>query len=129
MSETYCARCRRPAPAETSAEYLHWEAVGDGSTMICPGCITGAEEQEIDEATWATEGALKVHENRLRRMAKRQGLVLEKSRRRDTQALDYGCYLLLDAETTAVVAGAVAGRHGWSLADVEDFLTTPRDQR
>ncbi|MGI8681150.1 MAG: hypothetical protein ACR2JO_03250 [Mycobacteriales bacterium] len=34
----------------------------------------------------------KVRENRLRRMAARQGLSLSKSRRRDPRALDYGAW-------------------------------------
>lgn len=37
----------------------------------------------------------KVRENRLRRMAERQGLRLVKSRRRDPRALDYGLYVLV----------------------------------
>jgi predicted transcriptional regulator len=37
----------------------------------------------------------KVRENRLRRMARRQGWVLEKSPRRDRRARDYGLYRLL----------------------------------
>jgi hypothetical protein len=42
----------------------------------------------------------KVRENRLRRMADRQGLQLVKSRRRDPRAVDYGTYALyvVDAE-------------------------------
>ena len=36
--------------------------------------------------------AHKVWENRIRRMAARQGLRLEKSRRRDTRAVGYGTY-------------------------------------
>lgn len=39
----------------------------------------------------------KVHENRLRRMAERQGYTLVKSRRRDPRALDYGRYWLVNA--------------------------------
>jgi hypothetical protein len=38
----------------------------------------------------------KVRENRLRRMASRQGLRLEKSRQRDPMALDYGKYSLVN---------------------------------
>lgn len=37
----------------------------------------------------------KVLENRLRRMAERQGFILEKSRRRDKRAKSYGKYRLL----------------------------------
>jgi hypothetical protein len=45
----------------------------------------------------------KVRENRLRRMAERQGLRLEKSRRRDPLALDYGLMRLVDSESGAAV--------------------------
>ena len=38
----------------------------------------------------------KVRENRLRRIASRQGLRLEKSRQRDPMALDYGKYRLVN---------------------------------
>lgn len=37
----------------------------------------------------------KVFENRMRRMAARQGLILQKSGRRDRRARDYGLYRLL----------------------------------
>ncbi len=47
----------------------------------------------------------KVRENRLRRMAARQGLQLVKSRRRDPRALDYGTYWLVDASGVEVASG------------------------
>lgn len=65
----------------------------------------------------------KVHENRLRRMAERQGLRLEKSRRRDPRALDYDRWYILDTQTRTVIAGLDAGRHAMTLAQVEAFLT------
>jgi hypothetical protein len=46
----------------------------------------------------------KVRENRVRRMAERRGLHLEKSRRRDPQAVDYGTYQLIDPGINAVVS-------------------------
>ena len=49
----------------------------------------------------------KVRENRLRRMASRQGLQLMKSRRRDPRALDYGTYWLVDASGVEVARGNV----------------------
>ena len=64
----------------------------------------------------------KVRENRIRRMATRQGLMLTKSRRRDPYALDYGNYWLVDPSLNALVAG---GQFGMSLDDVEEWLTTP----
>lgn len=38
---------------------------------------------------------MKVFENRLRRAAERQGYILEKSRRRDTRAKDFGRFRIL----------------------------------
>lgn len=63
----------------------------------------------------------KVRENRLRRMAERQGLRLVKSRRRDPRAIDYGTYMLVNAEINGVVAGtAGTGRPNFTLDDVEN---------
>lgn len=63
--------------------------------------------------------AFKVHENRLRRMAVRQGLRLQKSRTRDPRALGYGTYCLVDAATNFVAHGNSLG-----LDDVERILTS-----
>jgi hypothetical protein len=64
--------------------------------------------------------SIKVRENRLRRMAQRQGLRLIKSRRRDPRALDYGTYWLADAYTSLELTG---GPHGIRLDEVETWLT------
>jgi hypothetical protein len=65
----------------------------------------------------------KVRENRLRRMAERQGLALRKTRRRDPRAIDYGMYALIDPVRNSVVAGvAGTGRFEWDLDDVEAYL-------
>jgi len=68
----------------------------------------------------------KAREVRVRRAAKRQGLELTRSRRRDPQALDFGRYKLVDDETHEVVFG---DRWGVALDDVEAFLSTERSQR
>jgi hypothetical protein len=66
----------------------------------------------------------RTREQRLRRMADRQGLALRKSARRDPRAIDYGGYMLVDLATNSVVAGTGAlGRPHWSLDDVEAYLT------
>ena len=52
----------------------------------------------------------KIRENRLRRMADRQGFQLVKSGRRDPRAIDYGKFMLIDPNTNTVVAGAGSGR-------------------
>jgi len=64
----------------------------------------------------------KVRENKLRRMAERQGRKLEKSRRRDPRAVDYGGYMLLDARTNAVIAGDSPFAYSLTLDDVEAMV-------
>jgi hypothetical protein len=97
------------------------------------GDIGGADEAR----------ALKIRENRLRRMARRQGLVLRKSTARDPRALSYGTYGLVDPQTDAwspwvplggkgtvpprghpVGSGGLA--HGMTLDEIDDWLHTPR---
>jgi hypothetical protein len=63
----------------------------------------------------------KVRENRVRRLAERQGLILRKSRRRDPRAWDFGSYWLIDADRNALVFPDV---HGGSLDDMERYLTS-----
>ncbi len=67
----------------------------------------------------------KVRENRVRRMAARQGLILRKSRRRDPHALDYGGYWLIDDEANTLIVGE---RWGMSLDDVEAWLNRDRQR-
>lgn len=66
----------------------------------------------------------KVQENRLRRKADRQGLRLEKSRRRDPQAIDYGRYRLVDARHNAVAFGAASFDFEATLEEIEDYLSS-----
>jgi hypothetical protein len=61
--------------------------------------------------------AEKVREDRLRRRAGRQGLRLQKSRRRDPRALDYGTYQLVNART------GEPERSGLTLDEAEKALT------
>lgn len=68
--------------------------------------------------------AEKVRENRLRRMAARQGLRYQVSRRRDPRAIDYGRVWLADARTNGLVAEFTPGvGPGTVLDQVEAFLT------
>jgi hypothetical protein len=62
-----------------------------------------------------TEQAERVRENRLRRMAERQGLTFVRSRRRDPRAIDYGRLQLLRGRTTVVDTKG--------LDEVEAYLT------
>ena len=68
---------------------------------------------------------MSVRENRVRRMAKRRGYRLVKSRSRDPQAVDYDLYAVIDVRTNGAVNPPIAGRWlcSWLLDKVEDYLT------
>lgn len=74
----------------------------------------------------------KTRENRLRRMAKRQGLELRRNPRRDPRAVDFGSYMLVNPDTEMVVADFGWDKPGWDkpgnthLDDVEDYLRGER---
>lgn len=69
-----------------------------------------------------TGASEKVRENRLRRMAARRGYTLQKSRRRDPLALDFGGYMLIDAGTNRAVCGGSPYAYAADLDDVAAFL-------
>ena len=52
--------------------------------------------------------ATKVRENRMRETADRRGLKLVRSRTRDSRAIDYGLYALLDVQTGGAINPAIA---------------------
>ena len=65
----------------------------------------------------------KGRENRLRRMAERQGLRLERSRRHDKRAASYGLYALLDWRSRKLVSEpGVRDDHSLTLDEVEKYL-------
>lgn len=66
----------------------------------------------------------KVRENRIRKQAARRGLMLQRSKRRDPDALDYGKYWLVDISTNVVIFGGpgVLGGPDADLDEVEEYL-------
>lgn len=57
-------------------------------------------------------------------MADRQGFRLERSRRRDPRALDYGGYQLVDVIGGTIIFGETYGRgYGATLDQIEEALT------
>jgi hypothetical protein len=70
---------------------------------------------------------IKAHENRLRRMADRQGLRLVKSPRKDPYALGYGTYRI-DSKDGATLVGD-RETFGLDADAVERWLTTRREDR
>jgi hypothetical protein len=63
----------------------------------------------------------KVRENRARRAAERQGLMLMKSRRRDPMALDFNTWMLVDGRTGRKVLHRRRA-YGVTLDEVEAWL-------
>jgi hypothetical protein len=73
----------------------------------------------------------KVHETRCRRMAERQGYRITRSRSRDRNALTFGEYQIIDAETGTIAFcdwNAPRG-YGLDLDDVEEWLKANKDDR
>ena len=86
-----------------------------GAQSIASGMVSGM----------ASDTTEKVRENRLRRMAERQGLRLMKTRRRDPRAYDFGTYMLIDARTDGIVAaGAHETGYGLTLDEIERRFTS-----
>jgi hypothetical protein len=72
----------------------------------------------------------KIRENRLRRMAKRQGLALRKSRRRDPNALTFATYQIIEPRRNLLFLGSQNGGYGETLDSIEAWLTDQeRSQR
>jgi len=69
----------------------------------------------------------RIRENRLRRMAARQGLLIRKSRRRDIHARDFNCAMLVDERTLKPVFGNKPYKFSATLDDVEAYLLGDRD--
>jgi len=62
-----------------------------------------------------------VRENRLRRMADRQGIEIHKNRRRDRRAKDYGLWSLNDPDRGVVLSGLSTDEvETYLLRDLED---------
>lgn len=80
-------------------------------------------DQELDQMTGAQ---LKAYENRLRRMADRQGLRLMKSRMRDRYAFGYGTYCLVNARTGELVFHGLPTGYGLNLGHIHRALTRER---
>lgn len=59
----------------------------------------------------------KAEENKLRRAAARQGLLLRKSKRRDPMATGYGTYMLVRRDGTVYAAGP-SGHYGLDMKGV-----------
>jgi hypothetical protein len=64
----------------------------------------------------------KAREVILRRRAGCRGLRVERSRRRDTAALGYGLYRIVDSVTGEIYAGDGPGGYALTLSQVEQIL-------
>ena len=65
----------------------------------------------------------KTRENRVRRLADRQGYRLVKCPRRDPRAIGYGGYMLCDHETGGATLGGTPHPYSADLDEIEAWLT------
>jgi hypothetical protein len=78
------------------------------------------------------ERRAKVRENKMRRVAERQGLQLVKSRRRDPRATGYATYWLVGDENgdpfyvPSTADNKTRQPKGWTLDQIETYLTEGR---
>lgn len=75
------------------------------------------------ELAGMTPGQFKAYENKLRRMAERQLLILVKSRARDPYALGYRTYGLLDKRTGEFRFHALPDGYGLEIGHIHRILT------
>src|SRR5215210_2836640 len=80
--------------------FRHHAGARNGGRIVM---IVDAESVAAEIAETRVRRVEKVCENRLRRMAQRQGLELRKSRVRDPRAIDYGKYWLVDPYIDTIV--------------------------
>jgi hypothetical protein len=68
----------------------------------------------------------KTRENRLRRKLGRMGYRLARTRRKDPDAIDYGKYAIIDAQTNCTVAGTNknCSWYEFDLDDTEKWIKT-----
>lgn len=98
-------------------ELARREGESFGPQLPLPQTDTPGSEESAQTAD-------KIRENRLRRIAARQGLTLRKSPRRDSHALGYGTYMLADSVTRRVVTmdWNLPGGYGLDLDAIEEVL-------
>ena len=99
---------------------------GHAVTCTCPISIASGIITDMPDSSPHTMPD-KVTENRIRRMASRQGLKLEKSRRRDPHALGYATFRLRREDETLAAGREDRGEdYGLSIEQVEAWLTGDR---
>lgn len=79
------------------------------------GTLGGDQRSAVPDST---------DERRVRRMAARQGLTVAKSHLRDSRAIGYGTWQLVDAAGVVVAHGDTQRGYGLTLAEVERWLTS-----
>lgn len=70
-----------------------------------------------------TDQAYKVRESRLRRVLRRHGYVLNKSRARDPGTIGYRQYQIMDSNNAIVAGGWTGNGYELTLDDVERWAT------
>lgn len=84
--------------------------------------MLSTSEHTLAHLVFACADAEKACESRLRRLARRHGLTLHRSRCGTPEHPDFGGYMIIDPERNAVVAGGSPFAFCMSLDDVKTFL-------
>ena len=85
---------------------------------VRPGCTDGMSPAVSSAMLCRVSTDQRVRENRLRRLAHRQGLMARKVQRRDIRALDYGRWSLAWHDTGEVITDAT----GLTADELERYL-------
>jgi excisionase family DNA binding protein len=99
----------------SSETVLRWYRAGKLPAIRLPGDAIRFREDELETWLEEREGGMmattaeRTRDQRLRRMADRQGYRLAKSRRRDPRAIDFDKWVLLDKFTGGVIYGTMSG--------------------
>jgi hypothetical protein len=119
-AEVRCARVRADVALAAALERLEAVSYTTGEPQIAYAGSRRCHASHMgDEITQADQS----REVQLRRMAHRQGLALEKSRKRNPRARGYGTYQLVDRETGTIVALGPSSGFGLTADEIEGILT------
>jgi hypothetical protein len=110
--------------AEQIAAHLRASGLPSVASELTPVRTPGpARASKALERTDSAKRKHKVDEVRVRRMARRQGYALVRSRRRDPRAIGFGTYGLLDHDQDEwVICAKGSDGYGLSLERIERWL-------
>ena len=64
-----------------------------------------------------------ISESGVRRLARREGYLVRKSRSRDPDAIGYGAFMLIDRDTGGAILGGYPFQYTADLEEIREYLT------